>query len=332
MEDIIFIELNGWWLLSVPFLLMFSLFVIALIIQKSSNELVKLGRKENPLTNWITKKDILYWLLMVCLGAISLFTYQYRGSDEVIGHWGFAGTIVSIILAVIAIGFTLFQTLSSDLSSAKIAASADIIVSASNEIDSSELRKSSEIIRKAASEIIEYHTTFETKLNGINNDIADLKNDQKENFDKVIAGFYSSIESTNFGDDRKNEEIIMTCETFAVKIYPKLPNYFKVFSYFVFYSNFEKFDSVKESRFMNEFSILLNKSIEDESLSRGTVMGGVFTMNHMLGKTGTLKDFKESAKKLEFLDRLRALITDDEIRDYMLKALEEPEEPEEPEE
>lgn len=45
MEDIVFIEANGWRILSVPFLIMFSLFIIALIMKKSNEEVVDSEKK-----------------------------------------------------------------------------------------------------------------------------------------------------------------------------------------------------------------------------------------------------------------------------------------------
>lgn len=201
----------AWWLIIMPVLMIILIAIIILIVinivntrQKKAEDIDKENKNKNfnekKLTGWIKKKDLLYWLLIICLGTISLFTFRYKDATEVISHWGFAGTIVSIILAIIAIGFTLFQTLSSNLSSEKIAESADIVYKASKELETSELAKSSEIINKAALDLVNYRTVIELSIGEVRNELGVLKTHQKENFDNIR----DSLTSTIYQGDRVN--------------------------------------------------------------------------------------------------------------------------------
>lgn len=206
MGDIVNIEVQAWWLLVVPLLLIFSLFIIALIMKGKTNENEKNikeneKKKNKTLTSWIEKKDILYWLLIMCLTAISIFTFQYSGDKNVINHWGFAGTIVSIILAVVAIGFTLYQSLSSEFSSSKITESAEIISKVSEELNSSDLAKAGEIINRAALDMSKYHSELEEKIiSRVIGEIGDLKNfheDKFEGINKTVNNLFSSKQSSS---------------------------------------------------------------------------------------------------------------------------------------
>ncbi|PIJ96851.1 hypothetical protein [Lysinibacillus sphaericus] len=274
MEDIVFIEANGWRILSVPFLIMFSLFIIALIMKKSNEEVVDSEKKEKTLTSWVTKKDILYWLLIMCLGTISIFTFQYSGDRDVISHWGFAGTIVSIILAVVAIGFTLFQTLSSDLSSSKITESAEIISRVSAELNSSDLAKAGVIINKAAQDILNYQTLLETGLTGVHTEIDHLKSHTSDNFEKVMKSISSksSFMSNNMGKV-DGDAFEININIFFKEIYPGLPNIPRMYIYAILYLLY-KDPELQEYPDLDHFlSELINSIRKDADTSDDYVNG-----------------------------------------------------------
>lgn len=259
MGEIVSIEIKVWWLLLVPFLLLFSLIVIAVIIEKSFNDKLEEKNEKKTLTSWITKKDILYWLLLVCMGAISLFTYQYRGSDEVIGHWGFAGTIVSIILAVVAIGFTLFQTLSSDLSSAKILTSAEKIENASAGLDSTKLQDASDIITKTSENIASYTSKVEEKLEKLTEELLSIKHAQIDSgtkFNELISYYESSSLENNEQGLSKVGEPLIDINSFIDNVFPNLtymPRFY-IFSIFYMYENNIQLIKEKRTFFLKELS------------------------------------------------------------------------------
>ncbi|WP_324730260.1 hypothetical protein VO178_09570 [Lysinibacillus fusiformis] len=301
MGDIVSIEIKAWWLLIVPFLFMFSLFVVALIMKSTPNvkeeikkngEEEKKNKKDKTLTSWVKRKDILYWLLIMCLGAISIFTYQYSGNKNVISHWGFAGTIVSIILAVIAIGFTLFQTLSSDLSSAKIADSAKKIQDATNNLDSQTLLESSKIMKEAA----EY---LKIKMHSIDVRLQDIDNGQK-----IIHSMANGFRENDNGNDNQKKPPTnhINLNNFVEEIFPKLPFYPKLFIYI----NFKMIESGKKftRQIDEEFVKLLsdvrinkvnnqNSSKEDENYTFGANTGSQGATYSFINNLGVTNQFKK---------------------------------------
>jgi len=268
MGDIVNIEIKAWWLLVIPLLLIFTHFIVALIIKDVTKEKEEYIEKEKTLTNWIEKKDILYWLLIMSLAAISLFTFQYSGEKDVISHWGFAGTIVSIILAVVAIGFTLFQTLSSDLSSSKITESAEIISKVSAELNSSDLAMAGEVINKAAMDLINYKTFLESSISEVHND---LKTHQKENFDNIrdsitsTLSFRSKVRNTSENTDTFE----MAINDFFKTIYPNLSEELRIYVYAILYRYTILEDSAS--------NVFLNSLIKTTEFYREMDKEGIFT-------------------------------------------------------
>ncbi|MBX8942557.1 hypothetical protein [Lysinibacillus sp. K60] len=240
MEDMVLVEFNAWWLLVVPTMLIITIVILTLIVKIPP--LIKKDLKKKSLTSWIEVKDLLYWLLIICLGSISLFTYQYRENSEVIDHWGFAGTIVSIILAVVAIGFTLFQTLSSNLSSEKIAESAEKIERATDSLDTETLLKSSEIMNNAATFLTERISLIEKSL-------LSLDTEQKR-FNEIAATGFNSNKALSDNEDGYN------LNKFIDEIYPYLPFYSQLFTYAYMCLNSIGIDINDEIR--NELRNLIN--------------------------------------------------------------------------
>lgn len=113
MKTQISINIPVWMILGLLVVIFFIYMIIWLskkdegISKKTSEDHL---HEENSSINWIEKKDLLYWLIIISLGSISIFSFKYKTADEVIDHWGFAGTIVSIILAVLAIIYTYYQS------------------------------------------------------------------------------------------------------------------------------------------------------------------------------------------------------------------------------
>ncbi|WP_421924845.1 hypothetical protein [Lysinibacillus capsici] len=241
MGEIVNIEVKAWWLLVIPLLLIFIHFIIALIMKDMTNEkyIEKEKEKKKTLTSWIEKKDILYWLLIICLAAISIFTFQYSGDKDVISHWGFAGTIVSIILAVVAIGFTLYQSLSSEFSSSKIVESAEIISKVSEELNNSDLAKAGEVINKAATDMSKYHSELEEKIiSRVINEIGDLRNDHEKKFQglfNTVNDYYSDRIKIN----NNSKSTVIQIDDFIENMLEGFSRSTTVYSYAVLYLEYK---------------------------------------------------------------------------------------------
>lgn len=325
------INVPAWWLIIMPVLMIILIVIIVLIVvhlvntkRKTTNhkdEEKNKNYEDKTLTSWIKKKDLLYWLLIICLGTISLFTFRYKDATEVISHWSFAGTIVSIILAVVAIGFTLFQTLASNLSSEKIAVSADKIVSASSEIDSSELRKSGEIIKNAANEILNYHELVESRFNTINKYINELKDEQKKNFDNLFSGLIIS-ESSNINDNQ-GKEVMVSIDSFVQKVIPKIGDINRVLTIYNFKTSVGKHSNALDYSFINEFTNTegYKDKIKDQNILIGALTGSLMSIRVMLNNFGILQGFKLSDKKEEIIDSIVNSIKDQELKEFIMKFL-----------
>jgi len=329
MGDIVNIEVKAWWLLVIPLLLIFTHFIVAMIIKDITNEKEKYIEKEKEkkktLTSWIEKKDILYWLLIMSLAAISIFTFQYSGDKDVISHWGFAGTIVSIILAVVAIGFTLFQTLSSDLSSSKITESAEIISKVSAELNSSDLAMAGEVINKAAMDLINYKTFLESSISEVHND---LKTHQKENFDNIRDSITStmSLRSKVRNTIGNTDTFEMAIRDFFEIIYPNLSEELRIYIYAVLYRNtvLEKesvsndfFDTlITTTDFYKDMDLDEGSTEFDEGLLFGTSITNYYMCTIWLESFDILERFQtlDKDEQKEILISIKKLINKESVK------------------
>lgn len=58
----------------------------------------------------ITKKDLFYWLVILLAGMILIFVWKVGEQDTLINQFSLAGSVSSILLALIAIAYAFFQT------------------------------------------------------------------------------------------------------------------------------------------------------------------------------------------------------------------------------
>ena len=326
MGDIVNIKLQAWWLLVIPFFLIFSLFVIALIMKGKTSEeeknIEKQREKKKTLTSWIEKKDILYWLLIMCLAAISIFTFQYSGDKDVISHWGFAGTIVSIILAVVAIGFTLYQSLSSEFSSSKIIESAEIISKVSQELNSSDMAKSGEIINKAARDMNKYHSELEEKIiSRVVNEIGDLRSHQ-EGIIKIVNDLYSE----KMTKSNTNSFIVIEIDNFIDNLLNTFAKDTMIFSYIVIFFTYKKIKltdrKINVYSFMENIGFMLEPHLKkDESPTGNGIMIGhglakFLSTQEWFEKFGILKSFSEldDDNKKEAVLKIEKQISEEFVR------------------
>lgn len=70
---------------------------------------LKPNRKKMKNKELITKRDLIYWLIYCISVSIILATNQLHQNLNIVNYIGFAGTLISIILAVLAIIYSFFQ-------------------------------------------------------------------------------------------------------------------------------------------------------------------------------------------------------------------------------
>ncbi len=158
-------------------LFLFFFLAIRKIITK-----VKPQNSSQELHEWVEKKDLAYWLIIIILFAVSTYTYKYSTNENVIAHWGFAGTIVSIILAIIAIVYTFFDNFTSKSSHQKLEESADKIKNITKKLDSNNLVDSSNKIEEIGLKLEAITSKMDKQLESINNGINEMQNNTNQNF------------------------------------------------------------------------------------------------------------------------------------------------------
>lgn len=207
------------------FLLIILLIVLALIVKRN----VKKEDKKTSIFSWIEMKDVLYWLFMVCLVTIIVLTYKYSNNEAALNHWSFAGTIVSIILAVVAIGFTLFQTLASNLSSQKIEVAADKIEKASSGLDSSELEKAGKVINNVSENILNHNERLMNQVHKLNEEIKSFKTEHSTQYTKLNQMLSNSYGSN--GETQENQLVSLSKDEFIERFFKKIPKFHRFYLY-----------------------------------------------------------------------------------------------------
>lgn len=201
------------------FLLVISIFLLQKKHQQSNKS------EKNNIFDWVDRKDLIYWIIIVCLGSISVFTFQYSGDKTAIAHWGFAGTIVSIILAVIAIVFTFYQSFYSNVTSDKIFIAADKITKATDELDTQKLIKSSDIINDVAENLTEMREL-------LHHEIRSLRNENKKGMDDLIKKLSNNL-MVNNPKEAIVDNYTLDEEGFT-KLFFRLPERAQIFLYFIY--------------------------------------------------------------------------------------------------
>lgn len=127
------------------------------------------------LFKWIEKKDLIYWLTIMIM--IWLLTSNY---DVTLSKWSFAGTIISIILAVLAIIYSFDQSSTTLYSTRKLEESSEKLEETSKNIEnvSAALKNTTfdDLFLKLEQKIESLNTTFDERM----------KNNLSEHHDHLI--------------------------------------------------------------------------------------------------------------------------------------------------
>lgn len=103
-------------------------------LEENIKEPEKKKSKIEKINNWIERKDLVYWLIIVVL--LWLLSSDYgKENPVVLDNWNFTGTIVSIILAILAIVYTYAQNSTTLLTTNKLGESADKIEDVTKKIE-----------------------------------------------------------------------------------------------------------------------------------------------------------------------------------------------------
>ncbi|MGR5904429.1 hypothetical protein ACT7DI_01225 [Bacillus paranthracis] len=158
---------------------LFLLLITRNILKEKPTEQLK---TETGLHDWVQKKDLIYWLVIVMVCAISHYTYKYKDSGELISHWSFGGTIVSIILAIIAIVYTFYDNFTSKSSAQQLENSAGKIRDITEKLDSSHLVNSSNKIEEISVQLEIIMKNMDNKMKDISTELTTIRGMNTQKF------------------------------------------------------------------------------------------------------------------------------------------------------
>lgn len=148
---------------------------------------MKLGydNEKNEISRW----HYFYWIVILIGIIVFILTRDLGKNQNVINYFGFGGTLVSIILGLVAIFYSIYQGSSSVVSTEKLVKSAKNVEKVTKELKDLDIS----IIHKKLEELKNSHRSIENKLDSTSVEFKKLsKNLHKEN------GINESINDVKF--------------------------------------------------------------------------------------------------------------------------------------
>ncbi|MEI7013452.1 hypothetical protein [Leptospira licerasiae] len=151
--------------------------------------------------DYITKKDLTYWLIVISILLVQSMTIRFGSNDKLLDYLGFASTLISIVLSLLAIIYTFFQNFYQSSTVENLnKTSFDIRESAAS------LNSVSEIIRKSSQAL---HDGIDDRMERFNKKI---ENSTQE-FEQIIVKNFTEnskdpIESNKDGKNIKIDKLI----------------------------------------------------------------------------------------------------------------------------
>lgn len=143
----------------------------------------------SKLFKWIEKKDLVYWLIIILM--VTLLSSNIGQAERLIlDNWAFAGTIVSIILAVIAILYTFDQSSTTVASTKKLEDAANRVEEATKGLEDNNVNTMITDLEDRISVLVnEVQQGIDVKLSGHYKEISDFLeriNQKNVHFDNSI--------------------------------------------------------------------------------------------------------------------------------------------------
>lgn len=148
-----------------------------------------MSKRSVNLNKYFDSKDYNYWLFILVLLLVGLSTSQFGNNVSVLNYVSFAGTITSILLAVVAIIYSFFQNFSNINLNQKLIESADKIEKSIANIDSAskDISSTSSSIDNATNKMDSSSEKIESLIDTVNNSL--------EVFNKVSEELTDRFES-----------------------------------------------------------------------------------------------------------------------------------------
>lgn len=153
-----------------------------------------------------TRKDMTYWIIILILFMVGSFTVYYGSDKNMVSHIGFGGTIVSILLAVIAIIYSFYQSSTYESTTYKLDTSAKQIEEATQQLSNvSEIKAVLENFKGEVKEINDSITDLKEISNNIGNGINSMRKSFEDTKKNLLLNLDSSFESMNVDDSDFSE-------------------------------------------------------------------------------------------------------------------------------
>lgn len=138
----------------------------------------------------ITKKDLGYWILILVGIIVTILTVKLADNATAVDYIGFAGTITSILLAVVALMYSFYQNNAYESTTQQLESSSKKIKKAVKELDQvselkeivTEIRNESSSIAMSIKGLHETVGTVESVIHTVNSNLEDTRQDLFKNF------------------------------------------------------------------------------------------------------------------------------------------------------
>ncbi|MCG6221607.1 hypothetical protein NB600_18320 [Vibrio antiquarius] len=147
------------------------------------------------------------WLYIIFIIILLQFIVQaaawlYGGNDGALGYISFAGTVVSIILAVLAIVYSYIQSLSQQNSATQISSQVDKLISITERMDMSknDLTMSLDNLKKVSEKIditIEHQTQIKEHVESLSNDFKEVDFDKLMGSEDTVSRYAASQKNSD---------------------------------------------------------------------------------------------------------------------------------------
>lgn len=245
---------------------------------------------------WVGKKDLIYWLLMLSMIIIFLTVFYFVGDEQLVSYFGFAGTIVGMILAIIALIYSFSQSITLGSAHSRLEDSAKKIEYFSSKIEkldvldnlSDEIEKSIESLKINVDSI---NSTVDQLAYTLTSDLRMQTNTINENF-KALS---ESINPTR--DDNEVPQL----KWFLNSVHQSLLITLKILTICYERNEIININEVCDWIDKNNLSIFKNPS-ELETLTAVISYLGFFLQNGWLSVEGDFNDTKINNIKEELFN------------------------------
>ncbi len=174
-----------------------SIVIILVYINKNSKKLICTGENNESnehRKNIITKKDMAYWIIFLIIISIMWGSSHIYEKEDFTQYVSFSGTVTSIVLGVVAIIYSFFQSFDN-------ASSKESLQSVSNNLkkSSEEIKDHTEKVSGFNDKLIELSTALEKTVN----DIGAIS----DNVDKAMISLENRLKNVESKVDEANSTI-----------------------------------------------------------------------------------------------------------------------------